>query len=111
VVGLALRPARPEPICLLTAPGFDRSAGSSAACLSCHDGTAALSVSTHAHPLERSFADAWLAHRADLRGIPARELVLVNGLVTCLACHDGASPHPRHLALPLAELCQGCHGL
>lgn len=108
-MGLALRPTRQEPACLLTSSGFERSTAGSAACLACHDGTAALFVSTHAHPLESSYADAWLDHRAALRGIPVRELVLVGGRVTCVACHDGGSRQPHHVALPPAELCVGCH--
>lgn len=96
--------------CLLLVPGFQRASADSRACLGCHDGTAAGAVSLHAsHPVERVYADAWMERRADLRAIPARELVLAKGLVTCATCHDGASSHPHHTAVPPEGLCRGCH--
>jgi len=99
-----------EAQCLLQSPGLDRSAVDSRRCLACHDGSAGPAVPLHdSHPVERSYADAWMAQRGHLRAIPAPELVLAAGRVTCATCHAGASPHPASTALPGSRLCQGCH--
>lgn len=101
-----------EAQCLLESPTLDRSAVESSQCLACHAGSGGPAVSLHdSHPVERDYAEAWMARRGDLRAIPAPELALARGRVTCASCHDGASPHPHQTALPMASLCQGCHGL
>jgi Cytochrome c7 and related cytochrome c len=106
----ATRGGAADVVCLLSTPDFDRSACSSAACLSCHDGTCASAVSSErSHPVDRVYATGWLARRVDLRSIPDRELVLAGGLVTCATCHDGASGLRHRTAVPVARLCQGCH--
>ena len=98
-----------EAQCLLET-SVDRSTVQSRQCLACHDGSGGPAVPVHdSHPVERPYADAWMARRASLRSIPAPEIVLADGPVTCASCHDGAAPNPHQTALPLAQLCQGCH--
>ncbi|HET7827008.1 MAG TPA: hypothetical protein VFK90_16855, partial [Anaeromyxobacter sp.] len=88
-----------DPTCLLATADFDRSRCSSSACLSCHDGTCAPSVSgERSHPVDRPYASAWLRGTLSLRSIPAPELVLAAGVVTCATCHDGASALPHRTA-------------
>jgi hypothetical protein len=106
----ARRGAAADPTCLLASADFDRSRCTSAACLSCHDGTCAPSVSgERSHPVDRPYANAWLRGTLSLRSIPAAELVLAAGVVTCATCHDGASPMPHRTAIPRDRICQGCH--
>lgn len=110
---LALAAARgvaSDPTCLLASPGFDRSRCTSGVCLSCHDGTCASAISgERSHPVERAYAPAWLRRTAGLRSIPAPELVLSAGVVTCATCHDGGSALPHRTAIPQNRICQGCH--
>jgi Cytochrome c7 and related cytochrome c len=108
---LAARPgAAADVTCLLVSPEFDRSQAVSTACVSCHDGTCAAAVtSERSHPVERSYASAWMRRRFDLRSIPDAALVLSNGCVTCASCHDGRSGLPHRTAQPVVRLCQGCH--
>jgi hypothetical protein len=102
--------AAPDPTCLLASADFDRSQCSSAACLSCHDGTCAPSVcGERSHPVDRPYANAWLRGTLSLRSIPAPQLVLAAGVVTCATCHDGASALPHRTAIPRNRICQGCH--
>ena len=99
-----------EAQCLLVSPSLDRASVESRHCLACHNGSAGPAVPLHdSHPVDRAYADAWLQRRAGLRAIPALEIVLAGGRVTCTSCHDGASSFPRKTALPQATLCQGCH--
>jgi len=96
--------------CLLLDPAFERSACRSEVCLSCHDGSVAREVLRHAsHPVEVSYADAWLGGRAGLRSALPDALVLSDGLMTCATCHDGASLHPSRIAVEPGALCTECH--
>jgi formate-dependent nitrite reductase cytochrome c552 subunit len=109
---LALAPVRgaADSTCLLASADFDRARATSAACLSCHDGSCASAVSgDRSHPVDRAYASGWLRGTLSLRSIPARELVLSAGVVTCATCHDGRSGLPHHTAMPQARICEGCH--
>jgi hypothetical protein len=98
--------------CIL--PGItDRRTTQSGACMMCHDG--------------KNAKDARLGHhfdvaypppmRPDLRGNPTQfnpAVILVDGKVACVSCHDPASTRQNHLAAPTdgplpKRLCVACH--
>ncbi len=100
--------------------GAERSTTSSMRCIACHDGTAGPAVAFQmapdgrgmSHPVEVDYGAA-VARQPD-RYHPAAtlppEVPLVNGRITCTTCHDGASPDPKHVAIP-RRLCESCHAL
>jgi hypothetical protein len=91
----------------------DRAATPSSACMTCHDGSKAVDARTgHRYDIEyRSAFDS------GLRPNPEQfnpKIVLSNGRVTCLTCHDPTSPADFHLAGPLGgpvkqRMCVACH--
>lgn len=103
--------ARGDPgTCALLDPQLERSTSTRASCLGCHDGSAARAIPPDAsHPVDVSYAAAWLRGSPRLHAIIPRELALSGGRVTCTTCHDGASRHRRHTALAEARLCTACH--
>lgn len=92
-------------------------------CLSCHDGSVAsnhVSLARNAgmersHPVDIVYASslARLPGKLHVRYDMPQRLVLPDGRVTCITCHDGASSEPFHVALPMngSRLCFGCHNL
>lgn len=100
------------PECALHAP-LDRRTTPSSACTQCHDGSKALNASTgHRYDMEY-----FVRPGGDLRTNPEQfnsAVVLANGKVTCLSCHDSASRLVYHLAAPTGgevarRLCVACH--
>lgn len=97
--------------CALEKP-LDRRRTPSSACLECHDGSKALQARTgHKYDVE------YARPASDLRVDPEKfnaNVVLADGKVTCLTCHDPASTLPGHLAGPTSgdvdkRLCVACH--
>jgi hypothetical protein len=87
----------------------DRARTPSSRCLACHDGAAAPGLG-ETHPVDVDYARASLrdpARFAPAAALPA-EVTLVNGTVSCVSCHDAASPH-RGRAVDPARLCLACH--
>jgi hypothetical protein len=101
------RAANPAATCELARA--DRARTPSSRCLACHDGTSGQCLGL-SHPVEVDYARA--AMRDPGRYVPASALPadvpLVNGRVSCVSCHDGASTHPAHTVEP-ARLCLACH--
>lgn len=98
---------------IYAAQGIDRI---SVVCLGCHDGT----VAPVAHYKDVVDHQVWRSHpigqlvprsagfRQDLS---ATNVVLVDGQVSCVSCHDMGSPLPGMLARDNrgSELCLACH--
>jgi predicted CXXCH cytochrome family protein len=89
-------------------------------CLSCHDGTfgtahlaarAGSAAGPGVHPVDVSYDLAAARRRLRPRHEVSRRLVMPDGRVTCVTCHDGASPERYHLALTMSQsaMCQSCH--
>jgi predicted CXXCH cytochrome family protein len=104
--------------CIL--PSVARETASARACLSCHDGTfgtthlaarAGTAAGPGVHPVGVSYELAAARRRLRPRYEVSRRLVMPDGLVTCVTCHDGASPEPFHLAMTMRQsaMCQSCH--
>jgi hypothetical protein len=98
----------------------DRARTPSAQCLACHDGAAATGVGFAPrasnlpgldHPVEVDYEAARLrSPRLRPRAALPREIVLVNGRITCTTCHDGAAQTRAH-TVPQEQLCTSCHEL
>jgi predicted CXXCH cytochrome family protein len=108
----------PDVLCELARA--DRARTSSFACIACHDGSIAAAVSLKdsasvglTHPVEVSYREA--AAKGNSRLTPIAQmppsLVLVEGNVACVTCHDPKSKREHHLAMPMAgsALCLSCH--
>lgn len=97
-------------------------------CLGCHDGTSAPGVAyQRPHEVGRSLASAMhTAHPVDVDyelaasqkpgslhpvGILPESLVLPQGKVSCVTCHDGASreKHRVSVSMSRSRLCAACH--
>ena len=103
-------PAAPEP-CGLDTPQ-DRRTTTSATCMRCHDGSRASNAGTgHRYDIEYS------TYGKELRLEPEKynaKVVLADGKVTCLSCHEPLSTAPFRLAAPTGgtlekRLCAACH--
>ena len=116
----APRQAGLQPVCLLAR--VSRQAASTRLCLSCHDGSlgsshlagpAAGSASgPGAHPVDVSYEDAFRRGRRLRPSFEvSRRLMLPDGKLTCVTCHDGASTERAHVAVTMggSALCLGCH--
>lgn len=92
-------------------------------CLSCHDGTYTkggnVRTSYHggntigqSHPLGADYTLASL-QRASLvkRHILDKRIILVDGRLSCISCHNMLNPAPLHLAVDNSgsQLCMTCH--
>jgi len=104
-----------------------RRSASTASCLSCHDGLSASGIAYSSpgvlgagfahgsHPVDVDYDRATLkpfARYRPMASLPA-SLVLPEGKVTCVTCHDGSSPEAAHTSMPMdrSRLCFGCHDL
>jgi hypothetical protein len=97
---------------------LDRTRTSALVCTSCHDGTIGPGVEFRmgpddggmSHPVEVDYGAAY-AKQPD-KYVPPSELpenvLLVDGKVTCVSCHDPASTERNHVSRP-ASLCDACH--
>jgi predicted CXXCH cytochrome family protein len=113
---LAGLPAPTAALCELATA--DRSRTPSRSCLGCHDGSVASGRLARAHegsgvhPVDVDYAAAQV-RRSGLRprGALPPALVLVDGKVACVTCHDPRSPEHGKPALPLrrSALCFACH--
>jgi predicted CXXCH cytochrome family protein len=136
---LTASPARPEmwtddqltretsPCALLR---VSRQQATSRSCISCHDGTTGsgvsyvlprepgaprLSAMHGSHPIEVDYAVAQA--RRPRAMVPAamlpESLVLPEGKVGCVTCHDGASSERHYTAISMSKskLCSSCHDL
>jgi predicted CXXCH cytochrome family protein len=99
-----------------TLASADRLSTTTRECLTCHDGTLG---NTHFatrgdHPVDVSY-DGRLGGTTRLRPRfeVSRRLVMPDGEVRCVTCHDGASTERSHVAVSLAGsgLCRSCHGV
>ncbi|HET9597458.1 MAG TPA: hypothetical protein VFP65_17855 [Anaeromyxobacteraceae bacterium] len=104
--------------CIL--PSVDRETTTARACLSCHDGTfgathlgprAGTAAGPGVHPVDVSYEVASLRRKLRPRYQVSRRLVMPEGQVTCVTCHDGASPERHHLAMSMSQsgMCRSCH--
>jgi hypothetical protein len=74
---------------------------SSALCMRCHGSGVASAGSNH--PVDMDYAQAVTRSRGTLRPVGevvARGLILPDGQIRCLTCHDGRSPWKYGIALP-----------
>jgi predicted CXXCH cytochrome family protein len=110
--------ADPESSCLLGR--VNREAATNRLCLSCHDGTLGsfhIGSTTGPgadHPVDVVYALAVARNpRLRTRYELSRRLALPDGKVTCVTCHDGASPEPNHTAVSMhrSALCFSCHAV
>jgi hypothetical protein len=102
-------PVRADPALPCELARADRTRTPSSRCLSCHDGAAAPGLG-ETHPVDVDYARASLrdpSRYAPAAALPAA-VTLVNGAVSCVSCHDAASPHRGHAVDP-ARLCLACH--
>jgi hypothetical protein len=91
----------------------DRRTTPSGACMMCHDGRYARDARL-GHPFDVPYPPPM---KPDLRVNPSQfnpSVILVDGKVTCVSCHDPASTRQNHLAGPtdgpvLKRLCVACH--
>jgi hypothetical protein len=91
----------------------DRAGTPSSTCMTCHDGSQAADART-GHRYDIDYTSAF---DPNLRPNPQQfnaAIVLSNGKVTCLTCHDPASKLDFHLAGPLdgpaaRRMCVACH--
>lgn len=87
--------------CGLLRPGAERADASE--CLACHDvgrGAPAMQLS---HPVGLDYAAAQRVNPSGLRlaeEVVRRGVLLPDGKVQCVTCHDAASPWASHVALP-----------
>jgi predicted CXXCH cytochrome family protein len=104
-----------------------RRSATTATCLSCHDGLSASGIGYSSpgvagarfahgsHPVDVDYNRASMKPQAQYRPLSAlpSSLVLTDGKVTCVTCHDGSSSEPAHTSLPMdrSRLCFGCHDL
>jgi predicted CXXCH cytochrome family protein len=94
----------------------DRLSTTTRECLTCHDGTLGnIHFATRGdHPVDVSY-DGRLGGTTRLRPRfeVSRRLVMPDGQVRCVTCHDGASTERAHVAVSLAGsgLCRACHGV
>jgi predicted CXXCH cytochrome family protein len=104
--------------CIL--PNVDRETATVRACLSCHDGTfgtthigarAGTAAGPGVHPVGVSYDLAALRRKLRPRYQVSRRLLMPDGQVTCVTCHDGASPERYHLAMSMSQsgMCRSCH--
>ena len=99
--------------CAGLATNPDRRTTPSSACTACHDGTRA-PIGTNDHPVDIAYEPS---SDGRLRPEPERfnpHVVVPDGRITCLTCHDPASKERRHLAAPTGgpvagRLCVACH--
>jgi hypothetical protein len=102
-----------------------RWAGTTSRCLACHDGSIPMPVqyavgaahkgSHSSHPVEVFYATAAASREHKLHApsaLPAA-LVMPQGMVTCVTCHDGKATTPYHVAIPneTSRLCFSCHAI
>jgi predicted CXXCH cytochrome family protein len=81
-------------------------------CLSCHDGSVAIARSTGDHPVNRPYPPIDKRRMFNNPAqVKAAGIILVQGRVTCVSCHNLANPKPPHLVIELdrSTLCLTCH--
>jgi hypothetical protein len=110
---MRIEPIRAPPIeCTLSMGLLDRVRTGSTACLGCHD------ASRGGHAAFRHPVDVlYVPYGRELSPDPEKQepgVVLGEGRVTCLTCHDPVSTLPRNLSAPVvgevpARLCAACH--
>lgn len=106
----------------------NRAGADSRTCLSCHDGTSAagvayqrpqevghsrLSAMHTSHPVDVDYELAFAQKPGRLHpsGVLPENLVLPQGKVACVTCHDGASRERHHVSVSMSRsrLCSACH--
>lgn len=97
------------------------SQGVATECLTCHDGTAAKSVSNclgincitgGSHPVDRPYPpEGKESSYAPVDQVTMTQIKLDEGKVTCISCHDLKNPLPQHPAVNNdgSRLCLTCH--
>jgi predicted CXXCH cytochrome family protein len=99
--------------------------GTTKGCLSCHDGSVAMAANyaigaphkgVHSsHPVEVYYASASRSgeHKLHPPGALPAALVMPEGKVTCVTCHDGKSTIRYHVAMSndRSRLCFSCHAI
>ena len=103
--------------------GFDVEADRPGLCLTCHDGSLALSVDVRnnggcapgvaeSHPVGQTYPPPGREHQYhSVAEVTAAGIVLHEGKVTCIACHDITRDRPKHLVVvdTGSRLCLTCH--
>ena len=94
-------------------------AGNPQLCMSCHDGSTAMSVVyctvlcdfSTAHSIEKRYPPRGKeSDYAPLSDVTAAGIRIVNGRVTCISCHDLINPGKFHLIRnDRHKLCSLCH--
>lgn len=114
LIELAAPGSQPEAAFECILPGLtNRLATPSSACMICHDGKRARDARS-GHRFDIPYPPPM---RPDYRANPSQfnpAVVLVDGKVACVTCHDPASTRSDHLAGPtdgpvLKRLCVACH--
>lgn len=97
------------------------SRGDAASCLRCHDGSTAQGISTcigircefaSSHPVNRDYPPVGNRNKfVSAEEIKAAGVVLINGQVTCVSCHELTNPDRFHLIKDNrnSNLCIQCH--
>ncbi len=77
-------------------------------CLGCHDGSVAKEIGSHGHPVNAFYLTG---PRKGLNRITDKKIVLVEGRITCLSCHDPYGTGKGKLVKSNAgsRLCLTCH--
>ena len=76
-------------------------------CLGCHDGSVAKDIGTHGHPTNALY----LTSRRGLNRLTDKKIVLVEGRITCLSCHNPYGTKKGKLVKSNegSRLCLTCH--
>lgn len=80
-------------------------------CVSCHDGSIA-PATRYSHPvgIEYPMYSTYISHFVS-RGALNRRIILIDGKVGCLSCHNPLNPGRNHLVMSndRSRLCLSCH--
>lgn len=82
----------------------------SSECLSCHDGSSA-PLTGYSHPVGVQYPAFSRSGRYVSKGALNRRIVLIDGKVGCLSCHNPLNPSKFHLVMSNdgSRLCFSCH--
>ena len=75
-------------------------------CLSCHEGSMGKAVTDGGHKV-----DVYYMKNKDFNTMPDRAIILVDGKVTCISCHNPYKKEPGRLVMSnvRSRLCLSCH--
>lgn len=92
--------AQHDSACALFRPGAETVNASD--CLACHQAGRGGPIMRGTHPVGLDYAGAQLANPGLRPGaeVVRRGILLPDGKIQCVTCHDAASPWAKHIALP-----------